>query len=101
MRLHNFCIDKRIDEEALSVSIVDDCGEVQPDRWLKSPKFDKEGRPLEMLEGANNFRLGSAMMALAPAEDRRNLNQDRLMKAIKDAGIVRPALSADRKRKRG
>ena len=101
MRLHNYCIAKRIDEDATSVSIVNHLGEVQPERWLKAPRFDKEGRPIDFLEGANNFCLGSPMLALAPDANKANLNQDRLMKAIKDAGIVRPPLSAGLKRKRG
>ena len=99
MRLHNFCIDKGIDEEAKSVSIINGRGEVQPDRWRRAPKFDKEGRPVTFLEGANNFRLGSPMLALAPPDEMRNRNQDRLMQAIKEAGIVRPPLTGNRKRK--
>ena len=43
IRLHNFCIDKRIEHD-----MREECdgrySEVQPSRYQKIPKFDKDGR---------------------------------------------------------
>ena len=49
MRLHNYCIDERLadaDLPDISTGLV----EVQPRRYKRPPRFDKDGRPVDLLD---------------------------------------------------
>ena len=46
LRMHNFCIDTSVPDEHVSSRTFH---EVQPTRYLRSPYFDKAGRPLKYL----------------------------------------------------
>ena len=93
MRLHNFCIDKNIDPEAESVSIDNGVGLMQPGRWRTVPRTDKQGRPVDLLTRAQ------AMIQLDPMPENPT-TQQRLINAIKDAGIIRPPLKIAKKKTR-
>ena len=71
MNLHNFCIDHRIAEET---NIVNGMGEVQPDRWEKAPRFDKDDRPLDYIQLHNIVKptLTAADKAVPDRFKRRN-----------------------------
>ena len=90
MRLHNFCIDKRIETELTEKHGMT---EVNPDRWAHGPKFDREGRPVEYLDIERTPTSSSALR-------QSNLSvRDELVRAIKDAGLRRPALPSGVRRK--
>ena len=99
MRLHNFCIDERIAEETYHENGL---SEIQPYRWVVSPKFDRDGAPVEHLDIERGPRA-----ALVPVgQDARVVTRDRLMAAIQDAGLERPHvlpphMHRRQKRKRG
>ena len=81
MRLHNFCIDERIAEETVSQHGL---SQIQPGRWAATPRFDREGRPLDHLD-----------IVCGPPQRHRGsgpqyVTRDRLMSAIRDAGLERP-----------
>jgi len=44
MRLHNFCIDKGVEDELRAQHGMT---EVVPGRWATTPKYDRDGRPVE------------------------------------------------------
>ena len=48
IRLHNYCIDRCVTE--FKFRVKDNHSEVIPNRWLKTPLFDKEGRPIKHLD---------------------------------------------------
>ena len=48
IRLHNFCIDRGVTEFKFREKSAH--SEVIPNRWLKTPLFDKEGRPIKHLD---------------------------------------------------
>ena len=92
MRLHNICIDKNIDPEAESVSIQDGVGLMQPGRWRTVPRTDKHGRPVDLLTKAR-----AVIHAHTDAFSQQPPNyatQQRLITAIKEAGITRPPLTS-------
>jgi hypothetical protein len=99
MRLHNLCIDERITEETC---FKNGLGEVQPGRWERVPKFDREGRPVEYLDtAAANAPPPEPRMRRAVAADAGKRRQEALAQAIRNAGIARPALQHGlRKKKR-
>ena len=62
MRLHNYCIDRRI---AIELEQVAGASLIQPRVWMPTPEFDSEGRPVDFLDtfdhaaapfGANSTR---------------------------------------------
>ena len=77
-------------------------GEVQPGRWERVPKFDREGRPVEYLDtAAANAPPPEPRMRRAVAADAGKRRQEALAQAIRNAGIARPALQHGlRKKKR-
>lgn len=93
MRLHNFCIDKRIADETF---VHNGMGEIQPGRWDQAPNIDRDGRPVHMLDTCGNTRPRNMQ------QEARYQRRAQLVEAIRQAGLVRPALSAGllRKRKR-
>lgn len=66
MRLHNYCIDRRI--EGGVPEDVNGMSEVQPNRHFTTPKFDKDGRPVVHLQTAMTAAKGARV---AGASSRR------------------------------
>ena len=99
MRLHNYCIDSRISEDT---QIINGMGQMQPGRWEPCPKFDKEGRPIEYLNTANEL---TQRRRIVPQSDARFRRRDELAARIKAQGVVRPALApglhSKKKKKKG
>ena len=78
MKLHNYCIDKRIELE------LAECAgetEIQPNRWEPTPNFDRDGRPLDYLNWCDTI-----------PRDRGNneAQRQRLIQAIAERGLRRP-----------
>jgi hypothetical protein len=86
VRLHNFCIDKRIETHMREKNGLT---ELQPDRWSIAPKLDRDGRPLRMLQ---TKRGPPDSDAPAPPGDRYSRRQE-LIEAIFEAGLKRPKSS--------
>ena len=86
MRLHNFCIDRRIETQ---IAMESGLAKVQPGRWVLSPIFDRNGRPVEYME---HVVRGPPQRHRATEETARTATRDRLAKDIYDLGITRPAL---------
>ena len=82
MRLHNFCIDVRIADETVNVHGI---SQIQPSRWEMTPEFDSEGRPLEHLD----IERGPRQRPITTSTP-KTVARDRLIAAIRDAGLVRP-----------
>ena len=98
MRLHNFCIDVRIADETVNVHGI---SQIQPSRWEMTPEFDSEGRPLEHLD----IERGPRQRPITTSTP-KTVARDRLIAAIRDAGLVRPNglpshVHRRQKRKRG
>ncbi len=83
MRLHNFCIDKRIET---NFRVNGGLSEFQPNRWGVAPKEDKDGRPLERLKTKRGLPLEDAP---APPGDRYS-RRDELIELVNDAALKRP-----------
>ena len=85
IRLHNFCIDKRIEHD-----MREECdgrySQVQPSRYEKIPKFDKDGRPVEYLK----FVKGPARRHARMARSSHTFVRDKLVDAVRASGIFRP-----------
>jgi len=47
MRMHNYCIDRRI---SIDLRQVAGAPEIQPRVWAPTPKFGKNGEPLDFLD---------------------------------------------------
>ena len=94
IRLHNFCIDRKLSAD--HISIDESTSEIQPGRWDKTPRFDKMGRPVDFLTNSTSARL---------ARDRRKDKTDRrdaLVQLVADEGLKRPPLQTGQfKKKRG
>ena len=76
MRLHNFCIDRRIE---FNLKRDGRYTLVNPGRWSKTPKFDKKGRPVAYLNWNRSLR-GAA----------GGTHTEGLTKRMEDKGLVRP-----------
>ena len=87
MRLHNWCIDKRIQVPAFQVD--GGLSEIQPNRWERTPKFDKDGAPVAYLE-TEARKLESAAAVARSVDFPRGSKRKELIAAIRDAGLVRP-----------
>ena len=48
LSLHNVTVDARVAEHEIAVRGA--LGEVQPDKWVPMPVFDRDGRPLEYFD---------------------------------------------------
>jgi hypothetical protein len=92
MRLHNFCIDKGVEDELRAQNGMT---EVVPGRWATTPKYDRDGRPVEYLdiERERGIRRRSARVDVS--------GRDELVRAIADAGLRRPTLPDGVHRKKG
>lgn len=89
MRLHNFCIDERLEMQMLLEK--DGRSLIQPERWAKTPTFDGDGRPTRHLdtEDAETRPTDFRTWVRTSRTDRRDL----MVQAIVSAGLVRPPLS--------
>ena len=82
MRLHNYCIDRRIGIELRHVA---GASEIQPRVWAPTPNFGPQGEPLDFSDTSLH----------APASFvSRCARRDELKRGIEDAGLVRPGVSA-------
>jgi len=84
IRLHNFCIDHRIAEETRDENGI---SEVQPNRYARTPKFDKEGRPVRYLQ----ILRGPAQRH--PRAGLPTATRDRLLAAVLECEIFPPRLA--------
>ena len=86
LRLHNFCIDRRIEDPQLPT--YGNMTEVQPQRLCKTPVFDREGRPVAFLD----TRLTQDEMGNRPDYRRQAscTRRDLLVQAVVDSGLARP-----------
>jgi hypothetical protein len=84
MRLHNYCIDRRIECEKLSSFGA--MTEVVPGRLLKTPLFDREGRPVHHLDIDRGPRPDYRRMP-------RSTRRDALVECVASSGVVRPLLA--------
>ena len=91
MRLHNFCIDARMEDEWDRAKSMDENGltKVQPGRWEKTPIFNRDGKPLEYMDIEKETRDIRRDNIVSGAERLRS----RLVQAVRDAGLARPALA--------
>ena len=91
MRLHNFCIDERLTSGcAAGLPDVDSStSEVQPGRRKRVPKFDKDGRPVRLLDTCRWDDDGAPSRAQAAQQGTKTKRRDELAQAVADAGFVR------------
>jgi len=101
MRLHNFCIDKRIGEEEINkfnmngggaVPVPGEAGKTK-DRWHRTPVY-KDGKPVKYLLDPT---LPPAAAAAAGGAVGRGATRERLFRAVEESGVVRPAPSGKHK----
>lgn len=84
MRLHNYCIDRGIGIELREIAGV---SEIQPRVWAPTPKFGKNGEPVEFLE---------TIHCRGAPDTSRCERRDKLKEDIERAGLKRPGESARR-----
>ena len=77
MRLHNYCIDRRI---AIELEQVAGASLIQPRVWMPTPKFDSEGRPVDFLDTFDH----------AAAPFGANSTREALKKCLSDNLLKRP-----------
>ena len=82
MRLHNYCIDRRIGIELREVA---GASEIQPRVWAPTPNFGKNGEPVDFLDTIDH--------GAATGMD-RSTRRDELKRKIENAGLKRPGESA-------
>mmetsp|Transcript_24738 Transcript_24738/g.79898 ORF Transcript_24738/g.79898 Transcript_24738/m.79898 type:complete len:373 (+) Transcript_24738:535-1653(+) len=90
IRLHNFCIDEGIGDD-INCHVVHGKAEVQPGRWEVVPKFDRLGRPVDLLDTGRGPPVAVASASGRDLGDRQR-RQAELIKAVKEAGVCRPPL---------
>ena len=95
MKLHNFCINRSIDEERVAKSGAQ--AELLPGRWEKEPTFDENGRPVEHLDTCRTSDESAAEARARNASGDRNATRLGLVQAIREAGLSRPASSRARR----
>jgi hypothetical protein len=84
MRLHNYCIDRRIGIELREVA---GASEIQPRVWAPTPNFGKNGEPVDFLDTMDHG---------AATDMDRSTRRDELKRSIENAGLKRPGESARR-----
>jgi hypothetical protein len=82
MRLHNYCIDRKIGIEMRQVA---GASEIQPRVWAPTPHFGDHGEPVELLDTADH-----SAAAFVGNCARRN----QLKRGLEEAGLRRPGESA-------
>lgn len=95
MNLHNYCINKSIEEVQMATS--GPLSEVVPGRWEMTPKFDELGRPVEYLITRNKAPAESAVERAAFDAAPRDTTRQRLIRAIREKGLTRPQTSGYRR----
>ena len=85
MRLHNFCIDRRIEDETKDINGLTNLQPEGRHQWALTPLFDLDGAPLEALDIERGPR-----QPIEVRQQAKTVTRDRLMTAIRDAGLVRP-----------
>jgi hypothetical protein len=96
--LHNFCIDKRVQDATTSVNGL---AQIQPSRWELYPLFNKDGGPVDYLDTEHS----DGQRASRAQEDSSDLKRlHALIAAVEECGVERPPLPdtvvLKRKRKR-
>lgn len=88
MRLHNFCIDHNVPDDEL-VYMFEGCNiaPVQPYRWAMAPEFDKEGRPVHLLDTTADSE------ELIDTFVNHSIVRDKLIERVNQVGITRPPLA--------
>ena len=92
MRLHNFCIDERLAHEAREAGLPDIDGktsEIQPGRYKRVPKFDKDGKPVYMLDTCRWDDDGAPPRNAAAQQGEKAARRNELAQAVRDSGFVR------------
>ena len=92
MRLHNFCINERLIDEAREAGLPNIDGktsEIQPNRHKRVPIFDKDGAPVHMLDTCRWDDDGPPPRNAAAQNGARAVRRDELAKAVHDSGFVR------------
>ena len=89
MRLHNFCIDKRLVAEGDMPDVQQPIAEVQPNRFSVPPKFDKDGRPVEHLDVSRNSDNLEGMPTRAQRAGCKSGRRDQLAAAVHESGYRR------------
>ena len=93
MKLHNFCITERLENAASEAcegpEVSGKMGEVQPSRFQKTPKFDKDQRPVHHLDTCRSSDEGAPSRALAAQRGAKASTRDALAAALAAAGFVR------------
>ena len=86
MRLHSYCIDRRIGTELRQVA---NASEIQPHHhphmWAPTPNFGSQGGPIDFLGTSEHAPAASVS---------RCARRDELKRGIEGAGLVRPGGSA-------
>lgn len=98
IRLHNYCIDRRIPE--VRYRSKGGLSRIQPARWAATPLFDREGRPVDYLKIERGPRTNAR-----DAPPSTTYRRDQLVDIVNSSGLCRPALRQGlhqkKKRKRG
>ena len=95
MHLHNFCIDERLasnscDGEAEGMPDVQaPIAQCQPGRFRRPPKFDKDGRPVQMLDTCRAHDEGAPTRRERQQAGIKVNRRNEMVQAIKDAGYTR------------
>ena len=97
IRLHNFCIDHRIEDQTLMSGGL---GETQPGRWELCPKFDVHGRPVQYLDTTGGSAANEHPERAAHVHTASACTLSNLVSSVHAAGVTRPALAKGLHRKR-
>ena len=102
MKLHNFCITKRIEHEQREEGGM---WEVQPGVWRKPPRFNKHGAPIDFLTGDTPLLSGSKGRTAPKPTPTASARKQMLMQSLQYHGLLRPRVGLVRrpisKKKRG
>jgi hypothetical protein len=82
IRLHNYCINRRI---GIELRERNGQSEIQPHVWMPTPNFDSNGAPVDFLDTADH--------SAAPSTG-KNSTRDRLKADLRSCGLKRPRESS-------
>ena len=86
LRVHNFCIDHNVPEEHVSSR---EFHEVQPTRYMRSPYFDKVGRPLDYLSAKGEY-FDAERKHRRKSSGKDTFTRSHLMQQLREHGYRRP-----------
>lgn len=90
IRLHNFCIDQRLElDEHLRGDQQDMC-EVQPGNFVRPPRLDRDGIPVDCLDRDRDFPV-CREEGRDTYTQRNTARRAQMEEAVRDAGLVRPS----------